>query len=108
MRPPLKQPPQFPLAGAMTLNRRSFLTGTASFAAAALLSTRTRGAIATAPRLSGYPFTLGIASGDPLPNGVALWTRLAPRPFEPGGGMGHEPVSVDWQVATDERMTRIV
>jgi alkaline phosphatase D len=24
-----------------------------------------------------YPFTLGIASGDPLPDGVVLWTRLA-------------------------------
>jgi alkaline phosphatase D len=24
---------------------------------------------------SGPPFTLGVASGDPLPNGVVLWTR---------------------------------
>jgi alkaline phosphatase D len=28
--------------------------------------------------LSADPFSLGIASGDPLPNGVVLWTRLAP------------------------------
>ena len=25
-----------------------------------------------------YPFTLGVASGSPLPTGVVLWTRLAP------------------------------
>src|SRR5688572_29073040 len=25
-------------------------------------------------RLSGYPFTLGVASGDPLPDSVVLWT----------------------------------
>ena len=36
------------------------------------------------------PFTLGVASGDPVPDGVVLWTRLAPDPLVPGGGMpGH-------------------
>src|SRR5690606_30055930 len=30
--------------------------------------------------LSAYPFTLGVASGDPTPDGVVLWTRLAPEP----------------------------
>ncbi len=38
---------------------------------------------------------------------VVLWTRLAPRPFE-GGGMPSHPIAVQWQVATDERMDRIV
>ena len=32
------------------------------------------------------PFTLGVASGDPSPDGFVIWTRLAPRPTE-GGGM---------------------
>jgi len=27
------------------------------------------------------PFKLGIASGDPTPTGVVLWTRLAPDPL---------------------------
>ena len=27
------------------------------------------------------PFTLGVASGDPLPDGVVIWTRLAPSPL---------------------------
>ncbi len=26
------------------------------------------------------PFTLGVASGDPSPDGFVIWTRLAPKP----------------------------
>src|SRR5438876_333838 len=53
------------------------------------------------------PFTLGVASGDPLPDGVVLWTRLAPDPLA-GGGMAMAPVDVDWRVARDEAMTDVV
>ena len=49
------------------------------------------------------PFTLGVASGEPLPDGVVLWTRLAPTPFEPGGGMPPGAVPVRWEIAEDER-----
>ncbi|MFI5952327.1 alkaline phosphatase D family protein [Cryptosporangium sp. NPDC051539] len=56
----------------------------------------------------GGMFTLGVASGDPLPDGVVLWTRLAPRPLEPGGGMPDEPVAVRWEIAHDERFRRSV
>lgn len=101
-------PPLFPLAGAQPVTRRSFVLGTASFAAAALLSTRARGAVAATPKLPAYPFSLGVASGDPLPDGVVLWTRLAPQPLAVGGGMPPEPVEVSWQLADDEAMTRIV
>ena len=54
-----------------------------------------------------YPFTLGVMSGDPSPNGFVLWTRLAPEPLQ-GGGMPTEPVDVQWLVAEDENMRRIV
>jgi len=56
------------------------------------------------------PFTLGVASGDPAPDGVVLWTRLAPRPLaEDGfGGMPAHAVDVEWEVAADELFTRIV
>ena len=53
------------------------------------------------------PFTLGVASGDPLPDGVVLWTRLAPDPLA-GGGLPPGPVAVEWQVADDEPFVRIV
>jgi alkaline phosphatase D len=101
--------PLFPLPSAgQRLNRRSFLLGSASFAAAAMLSTRARGAVATTPKFSSHPFSLGIASGDPTPDGVVLWTRLAPRPLEIGGGMPAEPVEVSWQIAEDEGLRKVV
>lgn len=53
------------------------------------------------------PFTMGVASGDPAHDGFVLWTRLAPDPLN-GGGMAHQNVIVDWTVASDERMSRIV
>jgi alkaline phosphatase D len=59
------------------------------------------------PTLATSPFTLGVASGDPLPDSVILWTRLAPKPLD-GGGMPDQPVSVVWQVAADERFATIV
>jgi alkaline phosphatase D len=101
-------PPLYPLPGELTLSRRSFLAGSASFALAALLAKRLGGAVSAAPALPAYPFTLGIASGDPAPDGMVLWTRLAPRPRETGGGMPPQPVAVQWQVAEDEGMTRVV
>ncbi len=60
------------------------------------------------PSALGNPFTLGVASGDPLPDGVVLWTRLAPDPLN-GGGMDEQgDVVVDWEVATDASFTNIV
>src|SRR5262244_1128787 len=59
------------------------------------------------PIFDAYPFPLGVASGDPLPDGVVLWTRLAPKPFE-DGGMTPEPVMVNWRVASDEKMSNIL
>ncbi|MEW2359173.1 alkaline phosphatase D family protein [Spirillospora sp. NPDC029432] len=65
------------------------------------------GAAAAVRSYGGAPlprglFTLGVASGDPLPDGFVLWTRLAPRPLD-GGGMPDRAVPVAWQVAEDER-----
>lgn len=60
------------------------------------------------PRFVADPFMLGVASGDPTPNGVMLWTRLAPRPLDPDGGMGGDRVGVRWELATDEAFSTIV
>jgi alkaline phosphatase D len=59
------------------------------------------------PIFDTYPFSLGIASGDPLPDGIVLWTRLAPKPLE-GGGMPMTMVDVDWEVAQDFRFQHVV
>jgi alkaline phosphatase D len=83
-----------PLPSPPTIGRRLFLAGTAG--AAALLATqRVSGAWASPGAWPEDPFTLGVASGDPTPTGVVLWTRLAPRPLEPDGGMPPRAVPVD-------------
>jgi len=56
----------------------------------------------------GNPFSLGIASGDPAPDGFVIWTRLAPEPLEPHGGMPIEPLPTSWEVAADEGFNVIV
>ncbi|RAS85096.1 alkaline phosphatase D family protein [Priestia endophytica] len=58
-------------------------------------------------KFSSYPFTLGVCSGDPSPQGIVLWTRLAPDPLN-GGGMPNEVVKVEWELAKDENFQHIV
>ncbi len=87
-------------------NRRSFLATTGSLAVAALWASRATGAVRKQISFADYPFQLGVASGDPAPDGVVLWTRLAPKPLA-GGGMPNEPVEVAWQVADDEGFTKV-
>lgn len=62
------------------------------------------------PRFVADPFALGVASGDPRPDGVVLWTRLAPDPLaEDGfGGLTEARIAVTWEVADDEAFTRVV
>ena len=92
------------------LDRRRFLTWTgAVVAGTALPSVLPASAWAAgSPWTSRDPFTLGVASGDPLPDGVVLWTRLAPDPTAPDGGLPAEPFGVRYEVAEDERFSRVV
>lgn len=83
-------------------SRRQVLIGLGMLTGAAIIYPHTQLAATPAPD----PFTLGVASGEPLPTSVVIWTRLALRPLE--GGRMAEPVSVQWQVATDETMRRVV
>ncbi|GAB3694125.1 alkaline phosphatase D family protein [Saccharopolyspora tripterygii] len=87
--------------------RQVLLAGSAALGAAAL---GTSGHAYAGTNRIREPFQLGIASGDPLPDGVVLWTRLAPEPLtEDGfGGMPDQIVPVQWQVATDERFSDVV
>ncbi|PVM88322.1 alkaline phosphatase D family protein [Caulobacter radicis] len=50
-----------------------------------------------------YLFPLGVASGDPWPDGFVLWTRLAADPIAADGQGGiSAPIEVLWEVAADE------
>src|SRR6185295_866466 len=99
--------PLYTLSDSYRTNRRSFIRATASLATAALWSSTAFGAVKRQPRLSDYPFQLGVASGDPSPDGFVLWTRLAPKHLE-GGRMDPESVEVSWQIADDEQFTKII
>lgn len=59
------------------------------------------------PHFGADPFTLGVASGQPRPDSVILWTRLAPQPMAPRGGMPRALVALQWQVAEDEGFSRL-
>ncbi|WP_266079625.1 alkaline phosphatase D family protein [Haladaptatus caseinilyticus] len=52
-------------------------------------------------RFSDNPFTLGVASGDPLPDSVVLWTRLALDPLKADGGMPDREIPVQWEIVTE-------
>ena len=79
-----------------TLSRRGLLL---TLGAGGALAGSGRQALAD-PVFAEYPFQLGIAAGDPTPDGFVIWTRLAPRPMEIGHGMPSAPVPVKWEVAT--------
>jgi alkaline phosphatase D len=92
--------------------RRRFVAGAASaglalLAAPALI--RNAGAQAGG---AGNPFSLGVASGAPRPDGFVLWTRLAPEPLsvnpETPGGMTDGDVTLRFEIAADDGMKNIV
>ncbi len=79
----------------LALGRRGALRGGVALAALAALSPPAIGE----DRLRENPFTLGVASGDPRPDSVVLWTRLTDIAAA---------VRVAWDVAADERFERIL
>jgi len=85
-----------------TPSRRVLLGGIV--AAPFVLAVRARAELA----FTDFPFALGVGAGDMTATAVILWTRLAPRPFDPHGGMPTKPVTVEWQVARDARFKQTV
>ncbi|MGF1238486.1 alkaline phosphatase D family protein [Streptomyces sp. 2-6] len=75
------------------------------------------GAVLAAPLAAALParaatttpaFLHGVASGDPLPDGVLLWTRVTPtEEAVPGSGLGPD-TEVSWVVARDKALTDVV
>jgi alkaline phosphatase D len=97
------------------VTRRSVLLGGAGALGVAAFGGGALSRAAASPgagfaRPAGPYFNLGVASGDPLPDSVVLWTRLAPNPTaEDGfGGMPDTTVPVEWELAKDEKFTQIV
>ncbi|MFJ6580402.1 alkaline phosphatase D family protein [Streptomyces sp. NPDC091368] len=86
--------------------RRSVVKAAAATAAVAPVLL---GAASPALADTGAPaFLHGVASGDPLPDGVLLWTRVTPTPESvPGSGLGPD-VQVGWELAEDRSFARVV
>jgi alkaline phosphatase D len=92
----------------LPIPRRSVLaTGAAGTATIAATSLAPQGAEAAGHKGDRY-FRHGVASGDPLPHGIVLWTRVTPTPAaSPGSGKGPR-VKVGWEVAADKRFRKVV
>jgi alkaline phosphatase D len=92
------------------MKRRHFLLATSVLGCTLVkggVEVATSSTVTSQPKFSAYPFSLGVASGDPWPTSVVLWTRLAPNPLkEPSLPLINIPIQ--WQVATDETMRQVV
>ena len=93
-------------------SRRRFLqAGAATLATTAVataVAPRSAADIPVEPPAGTLPFLHGVASGDPIPDSVVLWTRVTPAADAlPGSGLG-APVTLRWEVAADEGFTRLV
>lgn len=90
-----------------SIDRRTVLRAAGLTTGVALVAAAPLGAAASAAAASAA-FRHGVASGDPLPDGVLLWTRVTPSPDAlPGSGIGPD-VDVAWQVATDPDFGSVV
>jgi alkaline phosphatase D len=85
--------------------RRGFLLGGGSLLALTWPE-QGRSTFLAEPSFKSNPFAQGIASGDPLPGSVVLWTRLMPG--SPDDNWLKDRVKVDWEIATDEKMAKVV
>jgi alkaline phosphatase D len=88
------------------MSRRQLLNAAWKLGMAAVILPRAATRVLAQPAFSKYPFTLGVASGDPAPDGAVLWTRLAPEPLD-GGGMPMARIEIGWEVARDSAFRMI-
>ncbi|MBW8740485.1 MAG: alkaline phosphatase D family protein [Streptomyces turgidiscabies] len=77
-------------------------------AATAVLAGPLAAALPASAAAEAPAFLHGVASGDPLPDGILLWTRVTPTAEAiPGSGLGPD-TEVSWIVARDKAFTNVV
>lgn len=86
------------------MERRDVLIGLSGAGLVSALPKR----LLSQPVFAADPFTLGVASGSPTPYGMTLWTRLAPSPLEPAGGLDPVALPVRWELAADEGLQQTI
>lgn len=89
-------------------DRRTFLLSGGSLAVLPWVSQIGFGQTITKPSFAKDPFQIGIASGDPTPDGFVLWTRLAMDPVAVNGGMDDRDYEVTWEISDDESFSKVL
>jgi alkaline phosphatase D len=85
----------------MRCSRRAFNAGLAGWVAAST------SAVGRESYLSFNPFVFSVASGDPTPDAVVIWTRLA-RAVDDPSPIANGPLEVKWFMALDPKLARVV
>ena len=88
-------------------SRRDFLRVSGNVGGLILLGTLPTSLAWSAQQFTSNPFALGLASGDPTPDGVVLWTRLDRETLR-SAGVTDQPIATAWEIARDESFRRIV
>lgn len=88
----------------LSLHYGSLLTGAMALGGLPALS---HGAARRISSLPADPFTLGVASGDPTPDSVVLWTRLANSVLQQAG-LQEEVIATAFEVSDSVNFNRIV
>jgi len=91
-------------------SRRDFLYLSSWLAGTMALGTLPAQAASTATRpsrIAGNPFTLGVASGDPLPDSVILWTRLD-REALASAATANQLIEVDYELSDSDSFANII
>jgi alkaline phosphatase D len=83
----------------MSWPRRLFLLNAARLVGASTAASSSL-LLAKPSNAAGYPFSLGVASGSPLPDAVVLWTRVAPDPLD-AARTPPLALTLRWEVAHD-------
>jgi len=82
----------------------SLLLGSLALASVSSLS---HGAARRLSSVSADPFTLGVASGDPTPDSIVLWTRLAREVMMESGAVD-QAVQVDYELSESSSFNRVI
>jgi alkaline phosphatase D len=91
----------------MTLNRRELNRAALWLALGSWAAPRVARAQA-APRWTSNPFTLGVASGQPRPDSVVLWTRLAPLSEDESARSARPACAVSYEIFGDAALRQPV